>query len=193
MNDIERGGTPQDAKEWKAPTESAEQEYVPFGEADEAEQIKRTRHLRNTFSSDSSFAEFWDNAYKYTEQLPITGSSPEDAEKAIQQAAQGTRFMSEVLEMFKQIKVRESGKQVNLDFSTNELQSSLNAAGLLDKGRIKTEKLQKMMTWALDSHRRKGAELGRPSELSPEDIQHAGEDIEYILKKVNDYLPPREK
>ncbi|MBI4426313.1 MAG: hypothetical protein HY567_01945 [Candidatus Kerfeldbacteria bacterium] len=175
--------------DWKAPDEEAERK--PFGEADEAEQIERTKHLRETFSRESSLGEFWGNAYKYSEKLPILGKTPDEARKLIAEAASGVKLIEQALETFKSIKLRETGQENYLILGVNELQETNNWQSFLQAGKLDVPKLKELIRWLLESHRLKGAELGRPSELKPSDIEEIFDDMDYVLKKVNDYLPSK--
>ena len=174
---------------------------LPFSQASMDEQISRYKVIHEMVrktevgeereEGESTFRSFCENAYKYADKLPIEGQTPEQSQNTWATVQEAARLTKEVLETFRQIKMRETAQPNNSVDEIAMMRESPMGHGYglrTNDEKLNVPKLVGAMRWAMEAHRRGGATVGRKTDATEEQITGIGDDLEYMVKKVNDYL-----
>lgn len=165
-------------------------ERKPFNQVEEAEQIERFKKLKELFSYSSPFRDFWENVYKYLDRFQPEGRSLQDVTRRFNELTNIVRFLDEALKCFREIKLKETGKPNYADLHLLYLRESPYRIGFIENGKLNVEKLIQKFRFSLLIFIHGGEKIGRTPNIREEEIEGFVSDMEYILKKINDYLPP---
>jgi hypothetical protein len=162
----------------------------PFNELSFEEQDARFGRLKSILTNSSQYREFWRKAYTHPTQFNIEGTPAEKASQTLDMVSGGVRFLRDVLEFFRQIKLRENGQgdSSSLELTNEEVANHSYARHFLKDKKIDVRRTDDMFEWSLQVFVKKAEALGNKSDVTLDEIQGLKEDMEYILEKVNDYL-----
>lgn len=158
------------------------------------EQQRRFAELKPMFStsSHSPYAEFWDDAYKYTDKFKITGSDSKQTAKIFDDIKALNVMLSRLMDCFQEVKIHEenSGSTSQRENAIAALVHGTATPQLIDQktGRVDKERTIMMLKWALDVFDKMTDRLARAHHISSEDQKAITEDISYIIEKTNRYL-----
>jgi len=169
--------------------EAEQQKREKFNEVPEAEQVERYMRLADLFKQDSVFNDFFENAYKYPDRVPVEGKSAQEVHEILNYMRNGALFINAVLDFFLQIKKREAQTKNAFEQSKSNLKSSFGRGSFTEKnfGKIKSRELLDAFRFSLEAFVRYGESLGRRPDIQENEINSYLEDFDYILEVVNRY------
>lgn len=143
----------------------------------------------------SNYFNFFENVYKYTNEFKMGNCNQREVAEFFRQALSGNKIIKESLKFFLESKKMQSGLENSMQNSLAELNNLIDFdrrqfATSEEKGRqLDVEKLKRMFEWSLNVFIDGGGEkIGRkPPEIKDEEKKALSEDLEDILKHVNQY------
>ncbi|HYV33916.1 MAG TPA: hypothetical protein VE973_03660 [Candidatus Limnocylindria bacterium] len=176
---------------WKAPDQASGQgrHRKAFNELPPKEQEQRFDRFRQILTDGSQYRDFWENSYKYPDRFIIEGQTKEQVPQTLNMIRQGARFTKDVLNFFREIKLRENGEgdAATLERRNTEMTNSPDAQHFIKDKKVDVRRLDDMFEWSLNAFISKAEGLGRKADIMPEEVEGLKEDMGHILKKVNDY------
>ncbi len=190
---------------WENPTK--QEKRKSFDEVSETEKTERLENLKSLFADmykldygseefkRGNYMNFFENVYKYPDRFKMEGKTIEDISKFFNTALGGNRIMKNSLDFYSAVKEHqpaiESSKQ-NMRSAQSSLERRINEGnyGFADPKnyQLKVEKLKELFRWSLNSFiNGGGAKIGREPGVKKEEIEQLCEDLEAILKHVNQY------
>ncbi len=143
----------------------------------------------------ANYLNFFENINKYTDRFKAEGLDSKQVAKVFQEALAGNKIIKRSLEYFLEVKKMQTNQKNSMGFDLDALNKEIdenryNFATSQEKGRqLDVEKLKKMFKWSLNTLINGGGEkIGRkPPEISEKEREALADDLEDILKHVNEY------
>jgi|GEM_PF-3191563 len=170
------------------------EERKKFDSAPAEEQIQRYKKVSELLDDNSVFRDFVRNAYKHPDEFIMKGTGGLSVLEILSILEHGLELLKPAIELFLQIKKRESQGENKLDESktqlTGDMSRNLGRNIFIEKNqrKLNSNQLQEIFRLSLEAFVNKGEKLGRIPNIRKEEIPGIVDDLSAMLEAVNRYL-----